>query len=143
MFEVIIIGRNVGIDTAYRHLAGAVSVGLLILKQGKETEVTSKQCTTLVKTVIMNCWIQQVPQPPDFVKFKKLVEQNVDVRSVYDKILDIVMEFIQLEELFRDESISNPMDIIQRALAIDLDLENFTHWNASTRSKPFKYRGPK
>jgi hypothetical protein len=57
MFEALIMGRNVSMDNACTHLAGAVSVGLLILKQEKQTDVTLKQCTTLVKTVIMNCWI--------------------------------------------------------------------------------------
>jgi hypothetical protein len=125
MFEALIMGRNVGMDNACMHFAGAVSVGRLILKQEKQTDVTLKQCTTLVKTVIMNCWIQQVSLPPDFVKFKKLVEQKVNVYSIYDKFLDTVMEFVQFKEELRDEPKSNATDLIQRTLAIDITLKNF------------------
>jgi hypothetical protein len=48
------------------------------------------------------------------------------VYSIYDKFLDIVMELVQFKEELRDEFNSNAMDIIQRALAIDITLDKFT-----------------
>jgi hypothetical protein len=135
MFDAIIVGRTVGMDNACTHLAGAVSVGLLILKQEKRTEVTFNQCTTLVKTVIMNCWIQQVPLQPGSVKFKKLVEQKVNIHSLYDKFLDIVMELVRLKETLRDESNSNPWTSYREPWPSTLTWRTLhTNWSTSTGS---------
>jgi hypothetical protein len=62
------------------------------------------------------------------------------VYSIYDKFLDIVMALVHFKKELRDEPKSNATDIIQRALAIDITLENLRAvWNASTRSKLFEY----
>jgi hypothetical protein len=135
MFEALIKGRDVGVDNACTYLAGAVSVALLILEQKRHTDVTSKQCTTLVKTVIMNCWIQHVPLPPNFTKLKKLVEKKVKVYTIYDKFLDIVMELVQFKAMLRDTAECDPADIFQRVLDIDATLEKFAH--TLERQAPF------
>lgn len=126
MFEALIIPRNEGMDNCCTHLAGAVSVAHLILKQEKHTSVTIQQCTTIVKTVIMNCWVQEVPLPPHFFEFKKLVEKKAARVSVHDLFLDIVMELLQFKKDIQSAVRKDPMVVIQRALAIDVALEDFT-----------------
>ena len=98
MFEALIIPRNEGMDNCCTHLAGAVSVAHLMLKQGKHTTVIIQQYTTIVKTVIVNCWVQEVSLPPHFFEFKKLVEKKAARVSVHDLLLDIVMELLQFKK---------------------------------------------
>ncbi|KAF1837809.1 hypothetical protein BDW02DRAFT_98056 [Decorospora gaudefroyi] len=127
MFEALIIPQNAYMGNCCTHLAGAVSVALLIFKEEKQTDVTIKQCTTLIKTVIMNCWTQNVFLPPNFIKFKKLVERRKTTLTIYDQLLDIMTEIIIFREELRDAAGTNPMAMIRRALEIDVTLDNFGH----------------
>lgn len=124
MFEALIIPQNEGMDNCCTHLAGAVSVTHLMLKQGKHTIVAIQQYTTIVKTVIVNCWVQEVSLPPHFFEFKKLVEKKAARVSVHDLLLDIVMELLQLKKDIQSAVRQNPMVVIQRALAIDVALQD-------------------
>jgi hypothetical protein len=125
MFEALILPRRAGMDNAGIHLAGAVLVAHLILKQRKQTDVTIKLCNTLMKTVIMNCWIQKVSLPPNFVDFKTLVEQKAERVLVYVSFLDIIMSLVQFKQEYRDATKADPMAIVQRALTIDANLDEY------------------
>jgi hypothetical protein len=125
MFEALMIPRQPGMDNAGTHLAGAISVAHLILKQQRQTDITIKLCTTLWKTVMMNCWIQDVPLPPDFIEFKRLVEKKAERVSVYDSFLNIVMNLVQFKQEYQYTAVANPTAIIERALAIDTNLDEY------------------
>ncbi|EUC47265.1 hypothetical protein COCMIDRAFT_90525 [Bipolaris oryzae ATCC 44560] len=125
MFEALIIPRHVGMDNCCTHLAGAVSVAHLILKQEGHTDVTIQQCTALVKIVIMNCWVQQISLPPNFSEFKNLVEKKAARTSVYDMFLNIVMELLQFKNEIQNSMQDGPTAIIAKALAIDSSLDDF------------------
>ncbi|KAG9191372.1 hypothetical protein G6011_09460 [Alternaria panax] len=125
MFEALIIPRPAGMDNASTHLAGAVSVAHLVLKQQKQTEITYQLCNTIIKTVIMNSWIQEVPLPPNFFEFKRLVEKKAERVSVHDSFLDIIMNLIQLKQEYQNAANRDPMAMIQRALAIDANLDEY------------------
>lgn len=126
MFEALLIPRHVGMDNCCTHLAGAVSVAHLILKQERQTDVTIQQCTALVKTVIMNCWVQQISLPPNFSEFKNLVEKKAARISVHDIFLNIVMELLQFKNEVQNSIQNDPAAIIGKALAIDSSLEDFS-----------------
>ncbi|EUC29636.1 hypothetical protein COCCADRAFT_105996 [Bipolaris zeicola 26-R-13] len=136
MFEALIIPRHVGMDNCCTHLAGAVSVAHLILKQERQTDVTIQQCTALVKTVIMNCWVQQISLPPNFSEFKNLVEKKAARMSVHDMFLNIVMELLQFKNQIQSPMQDDPTAIIRRALAIDSSLEDFAR--TLDRQTPFE-----
>jgi hypothetical protein len=51
MFEILIIPRMDGTNNCSKHLDGAVSVALLKLKHGGQTNVTHNLLTTLVQSV--------------------------------------------------------------------------------------------
>lgn len=125
MFEALIIPRHIGMDNCCTHLAGAVSVAHLILKQERHTDVTLQQCTALVKTVIMNCWVQQISLPPNFSEFKNLVEKKAARISVHDMFLNIVMELLQFKKDIQNSMQDDPAAIIGKALNIDTSLEDF------------------
>jgi hypothetical protein len=127
MFEALIIPRHRGMDNCCTHLSGAVSVANLILKQGKQTDVTMQQCTALVKTVIMNCWVQDVSLPPNFAEFKNLVEKKAARVSLHDSFLNIVMELLEFKKEIQDSLQDLPVAIIKRALEIDASLEEFAY----------------
>jgi hypothetical protein len=125
MFEALILPRRAGMDNAGIHLAGAVSVAHLVLKQQKQTDVTIKLCNTLLKTVIMNCWFQEVPLPPDFVDFKRLVDKKAERVLVYDSFLNLIVSLLQFKDQYQDPAKADRMAIAQRALIIDTNLDEY------------------
>jgi hypothetical protein len=126
IFEAIVVPRKAGMDNCCRHLAGAVTFASLILKQAIPSDVTSSLLAALVKTVILNCWIQHVPLPLHFIRVKKLVEKNTSLYSEYDAFLDILMELVRFREELRNGAYCNAMTIIQEALSIDNRLYEFS-----------------
>ncbi|KAH7377822.1 hypothetical protein BKA66DRAFT_467289 [Pyrenochaeta sp. MPI-SDFR-AT-0127] len=126
IFEVVIVPHMSGTNNCTKHLNGAVSVALLCLKFGNQTEITQKILTTLVQSVVINSWIQQVPLSPGLTELKKKTTKNKDPPSVTELLLEIVMELVQfrneLEERKHDSLIAN----IKKALAIDNSLSEFS-----------------
>ncbi|KAL1798001.1 hypothetical protein ACET3X_004607 [Alternaria dauci] len=125
MFEALVIPRRAGMDNAGIHLAGAVSVAHMVLKQQEQTDVTVKLCNTLMKTVIMNCWIQNVPLSPNFIDFKRLVEKKAERVLVDDSFLDVIVSLLQFKEEYQKAKKADPTAIVQRALAIDTNLDAY------------------
>jgi hypothetical protein len=118
IFEAIVVPRKAGMDNCCRHLTGAVTVASLMLRQDGPSEVTRNLLIALVKTVILNCWIQHVPLPPNFIEVKKLVEKKTSLYSEYDAFLDILMELVRFREELRNGKYCDPTAIIQHAAPV-------------------------
>ncbi|KAH7083584.1 hypothetical protein FB567DRAFT_87865 [Paraphoma chrysanthemicola] len=125
MFEILIIPRLGGTQNCSKHLEGAVSVALLRLKHGGQTDVTHNLLTTLVQSIIINCWISHVPLPRNFVELDKQLVRRKDVSSIHSQFLDIVLELVRFREDLQNNTLRHPMTIIHRALAIDKLLVEF------------------
>ncbi|KAI1683053.1 hypothetical protein KJE20_07785 [Pyrenophora tritici-repentis] len=97
----------------------------------RHTEVTIEQCDALVKTVIMNSWTQEIPLPPNFIELKTLVRKEAKSASVYDTFLDLVCDMLQFKQDSLDTTKRDPMALIERASAIDTDMEDFARKLAS------------
>jgi hypothetical protein len=70
-------------------IAGTVSVAHLVSEQQKHTDVTMELCSILIKTNIMDCWIQGVSLSHDIVNFKRLVAKKAKRVLVDDYFLNI------------------------------------------------------
>lgn len=138
MFEALVLPRRAGMDNASIHLAGAVSVAHLILQQQKQTDVTIKLCNTLIKTIIMDCWIQGVPLSRNIVDFQRLVEKKAERVLVDDSFLNIILTLLQFKEEYRDANKVDPMVIVQSALALDANLDEYARDLA--QKAPFESR---
>ncbi|CAN9247849.1 unnamed protein product [Alternaria alternata] len=138
MFEALVLPRRAGMDNASIHLAGAVSVAHLILQQRKQTDVTIKLCNTLIKTIIMDCWIQGVLLSRNIVDFQRLVEKKAERVLVDDSFLNIILSLLQFKEEYRDADKVDPMVIVQSALALDANLDEYARDLA--QEAPFENR---
>lgn len=125
MFEIMIIPRGSGMQNCTKHLHGAVVVAFLNLEKGKPSEVMRKLLTTLVQSVIINCWIQNIPLPPRFQELKKLVDEKINSNPTHGSFLDIIMELVQLRHDLKSGHYENPTAIIRKALEIDKMLSGF------------------
>ncbi|KAF3053836.1 hypothetical protein E8E11_010684 [Didymella keratinophila] len=63
MFETMLVSPESGMHNTSKHLEGAMSVAYLSLQQRPPSDVFKALLSTLVQSVIMNCWIQHVPLP--------------------------------------------------------------------------------
>lgn len=127
MFEVLIDARSSDLGNCSKHLAGAIAIGLMSLKQSRQTDITRKLLTTLVDIVIINSWISHIPLPPNFSELKRRLSKSLNPNLIHSNFLDRVVELVQFREALQAKAYSCPMAIIKQALAIDDSLEQFTH----------------
>lgn len=137
MFEVLIIPRIEGMQNCSKHIDGAVSLALLNLKKGKQTDITRKLLTTLTQCVVLNCWIQHVPLPSNFGQLKKQVGNRINPDSVHGNFLDIVMELVEFRQSLQSGSYRRPIAIVKQALALDDSLRRFSQ----TMPEDGRFRG--
>ncbi|KAF2825578.1 hypothetical protein CC86DRAFT_293941 [Ophiobolus disseminans] len=129
MFEALINPRLSGMEIFAKHLDGAVAIAILQLKQGKFTDVTHKLVTTLVQTIVVNCWVTHMDLPRDFAQLAKRLKKEsvakVDPSFVHRNFLEIVLELVLFREALRKDAYQHPMAIIRQAQNIDNSLANF------------------
>jgi hypothetical protein len=126
MYEVLIIPRIAGMQNCSKHINGAVSVALMNSGKGKQTDIKRKLLTSLVQSVILNCWIQHAPLPDNFGQLKKQVGNRINPDSVHGNFLDIILELVEFRQSLQNESHRRPIAIVKQALAIDDSLRRFS-----------------
>lgn len=127
MFEVLLLQRSGGMSNATKHLEGAVSLAALNLQRVKQTPITKRLLTTLIQSVIVNCWIQNTPLPPKFMELRRQIAEHINPYSVHGMFLDIILELIRFRHALREGQYDQPMAIIRRALEIDRTLAQFAN----------------
>jgi hypothetical protein len=125
MFEVLVVPRLSDMRNANKHLDGAVAVALHMLKQKKTTDITYKLITTSMHSIIINSWISHVPLPANFMELKRQLNGKPTPHSIHSDFLDIVMELVEFREALQAQTLKDPTDIIEQALAVDAIFENF------------------
>lgn len=127
MFEMLIIPHKSisGMRNCSRHLEGAVSVAFLHLKYGRQTDRTRKLLTTIVQSVIMNSWIQNIPLPSELTELKKQIGEEMGAYSAHNAFLDILLDLVLFRQSLQDGAYDSPIAIVQKALEIDLTLHEF------------------
>lgn len=125
MFEVLILPRLSDMGNCSKHLEGAVTVALMMLKRNEPTDITRTLITTLAQSVIINSWISYVPLPASFLEMKKKLGKTSESESIHGKFLDIVMELILFREALQMGTLNHPTTIAKQALAVDVKLTKF------------------
>ena len=125
MFEMMIVPRQTGMRNCSKHMAGAVTVALLVAKRDNQTEVTRKLLTTLVQSVIINSWLQHEPLPPGFEELRQLVGEGTILASAHGRFLNILIQLVNFRHGLHIGSYDSPISIITEGLTIDKNLSNF------------------
>lgn len=125
MYEVLTVPGRRGLENLTKHLKGAISIASLCLKQRKQTDITQKLFGTVVQTVIMNSWIQNMPLPREFFALKSQLGRGMTTPPIHAGFLDIVAELVQLRSSLSNRSVTSPSATISKALVLDDRLKQF------------------
>ncbi|KAF2011397.1 hypothetical protein BU24DRAFT_495587 [Aaosphaeria arxii CBS 175.79] len=122
MFEVMVRPHGIGLQNVTKHLNGALSMALLRLKEGQQTPLGRKVFGSLYQSLIMNCWIQNIPLPADIPTIKRHMDRN----SMHSDFLEVVMMMMRFRHDQETEQRDVPSSEIAKALALDQKLRSFT-----------------
>ncbi|KAJ4343421.1 hypothetical protein N0V95_006645 [Ascochyta clinopodiicola] len=125
MFETMLVSQDSGMHNVSKHLEGAMLVASLSLQQQKPSNVFNALLSTLVQSVIMNCWIQHVPLPSRYKQIRPHVPEKINPHSVHARLVAVLARVIEFRDDLKSGSCSDPEVILQRALELDVSLKNF------------------
>jgi hypothetical protein len=125
MFETMLVSPESGMHNVSKHLEGAMSVAYLSLQQQPPSDVFKALLSTLVQSVIMNCWIQHVPLPARYKSIRPHVPDRINPHSVHAKLVDVLSRVIEFRDDLKGGQYQSPNEILLRALKVDADLKNF------------------
>lgn len=125
MFETMLVSADSGMHNVSKHLSGAMSVAHLSLQQRSPSPVFKALLSTLVQSVIMNCWIQHVPLPPRYKQIRPYVPDKINPHSVHAKLVDVLSRVIEFRDDLKAGLYSNPNAILKKAFEIDDALKTF------------------
>ena len=125
MFETMLVSPEAGMHNVSKHLEGAMSVAYLSLQQRPPSDVFKALLSTLVQSVIMNCWIQHVPLPARYKSIRPYVPDRINPHSVHAKLVDVLSRVIEFRDDLKEGQYQSPTEILQRALKVDADLKTF------------------
>jgi hypothetical protein len=125
MFETMLVSQDSGMQNVTKHLDGAIAVAHLSLQQQRPSEVFKALLSTLIQSVIMNCWIQHVPLPPKYKQIRPYVPEKINPNSVHAKLVDILSRVIEFRDDLKAGLYLDSESILQKALELDLSLKTF------------------
>ena len=124
MFEVMILPRTSGLQNVTKHLCGATSIATLRLKHGINTEYGKRLLGTLVQAVVLNCWMQNLTLPADFIVFREHLGGQLNSSSVHANFLDLIMDLILFRSALNGGLYESEM-IKSEAFALDARFKAF------------------
>jgi hypothetical protein len=128
MFETMLVSPESGMHNVSKHLEGAMSVAYLSLQQRQPSDVFKALLSTLVQSVIMNCWIQHVPLPARYKSIRPYVPDRINPHSVHAKLVDVLSRVIEFRDDLKGGKYQSPTEILQRALDLKTFIEEMpTH----------------
>jgi hypothetical protein len=80
---------------------------------------------TLVQSVVMNCWIQQIPLPPKYKNIRTYIPARINPNSIHAKLVDLLSRLIEFRDDLKNGLYSSPDAILQKALELDAALMMF------------------
>lgn len=125
MFETMLVSPGSGMHNVSKHLEGAMSVAYLSLQRQAPSQVFQALLSTLIQSVIMNCWIQHVPIPHRYRELRPYVPEKINPHSVHARLVDILSRVVELRDDLKEGSHQNADAILQRALSLDAELKTF------------------
>ncbi|KAF2466027.1 uncharacterized protein BDR25DRAFT_294042 [Lindgomyces ingoldianus] len=126
MYEVLIRPREQGLENLTKHLNGAISIANLGDKQRWKTDLRGRLLGTLNQNVIMNCWIQNLAVPADFLRLKDQMREMSDQHpDPHSNFLDLILELLNFRYFLENRIFESPAATIAEAIVLDNKLLNF------------------
>jgi hypothetical protein len=125
MFEVMVMSRNQGFSNITGHLNGAISVAALHIKRHKNTGFGLKLMLSLYHSVILNCWVQNIPLPDSLLPIKNHLDEAVPRPNLEMELLDTLILLINFRHAIAGGSLPSPHAIIAEASALDERIRAF------------------
>lgn len=125
MFETMLVSPESGMHNVSKHLEGAMSVAYLSLQRRAPSDVFRSLLSTLVQSVIMNCWIQHVPLPHRYRQLRTHLPAKINPHSVHARLVDVLSRVVEFRDDLKDGLYKSPDTILQRALKLDAELKSF------------------
>ncbi|KAL5115518.1 hypothetical protein ACEQ8H_006581 [Pleosporales sp. CAS-2024a] len=127
MFEVLVVARLSDIRNSDKHLNGALTVALLMLRQDKQTDITYKLIQSTLQCIIINSWISHKPLPANFKEVRRrfMSRPKPHLHSLHGDFLDIITDLVEFREDLNVGRFEHPTDMIERAQAVDRRFEAF------------------
>lgn len=126
MFECLVSPSQSAMENVTKHLEGAVSVALLGLNLKPQIKTTRQLYMTLIHSVIINCWTQNIPLPAQFMTLKERIDENGMLSTTQGSFLDVVLELVQLRQGLQSGMIEPSARRIGQVLAIDEKFKSLT-----------------
>jgi hypothetical protein len=125
VFETILVSLDAGIENISKHLEGAMSVACLSLQQREPSGIYKVLLSTMIQSVIMNCWIQHRSLPSGYQRVRSFLPDRINPHSIHAKLCDILASMIEFRDDLNKNSCSDPDEVLQRALYLDHALRMF------------------
>lgn len=125
MFETMLVSAESGMQNVNKHLEGGMTVAYLSLQQRPPSNVFKALLSTLIQSVIMNCWIQHVPLPARYTAIRPYLPDRINPHSVHAKFVDGLSRVIELRDDLKGALYQSPDTILERALKIDAEWKTF------------------
>lgn len=125
MYEMMIAPKQTGMKNCSKHLAGAVTVAVMIARQEEISEVTWKLLSTLAQSVIINAWVQQESLPLGFDELSRRIEGLGYTNGAHGQFLALLAHLVNFRHELQTGFYDSPQAIIAKSLSIDHNLRKF------------------
>jgi hypothetical protein len=125
VFETILVSLDAGIENISKHLEGAMSVACLSLQQREPSGIYKVLLSTVIQSVVMNCWIQHLSLPSGYRRVRSSLPGEINPHSIHAKLVDILAPMIEFRDDLNKNPYSDPDEVLQRALHLDNALRTF------------------
>ncbi|KAF2736693.1 hypothetical protein EJ04DRAFT_575116 [Polyplosphaeria fusca] len=124
-YEVMLLPNTSGLSNLKKHLDGAISLANMRLGRQKRSETEMKMTRSLVQSVIMNSWIQNIPLPPGFHALQRQTMTQASPPTTHGKFLEHLVDLIDFRHAMNDQTYTTPNAVIYEAVRIDKRLATF------------------
>ncbi|KAF2107693.1 hypothetical protein BDV96DRAFT_505808 [Lophiotrema nucula] len=125
MYEVLLLPDTSGLTNLKRHLDGAITLANMRLQAENRTDVEMKMIGSLVQSVIMSSWIQNIPLPAGFHALRRQHNEEEQPSTVHAIFLDHLVDMIGFRHAMCDNTYTTPNAAIYEAVRIDKRLASF------------------
>ncbi len=125
MFEVLAAPQKEGQNNCMKHMEGAVTVALLHVKQGRQTDVTQKILSTMIQGFIVYAWLNNTPLPSAFTELQGYTNPSFYGSPIQYGCLTCMKDTVDFRHALQTGSYESPMSIIRKGIDLDSSWDKF------------------
>lgn len=143
MFEVLAAPAKEGQNNCMKHMEGAVTVALLHVKQGRQTDVTQKILSTMIQGFIVYAWLNNTPLPTGFTELQGYTTPGFYGAPLQYTCLTCMKNTVDFRSGLHTGTYKDPMSIIRKSIELDSAWQKFmTDMPPDTRFEVFRISIP-